>query len=111
MENFQMNRPCGRPYNATCGMAREMMSGQQCSCRSSSGKKTMPSSSSCSCQLPGVKSNDPEMYTHIDQMEPTMAYIPCQKFTTVYDLGYALKEGTVFPQLCKPFCGRRGMQR
>lgn len=33
MENYQMNRPCGRPYNATCGMAKEMMSGQQCSCR------------------------------------------------------------------------------
>ena len=26
MENYQMNRPCGRPYNATCGMAKEMMS-------------------------------------------------------------------------------------
>ena len=36
MENYQMNRPCGRPYNATCGMAKEMMSGQQCSCRNNS---------------------------------------------------------------------------
>ncbi len=23
MENYQMNRPCGLPYNATCGMAKE----------------------------------------------------------------------------------------
>ncbi|RHB49091.1 spore coat associated protein CotJA [Blautia obeum] len=51
------------------------------------------------------------MYTHIDRMEAAMAYVPCQKFTTTYDLGYALKVGTVFPQLCKPFCGKRGGQR
>ena len=111
MENYQMNRPCGRPYNATCGMAREMMSGQQCSCRPSSVKQPVHSSSSCSCQLPGAKSRNPEMYMHIDQMEPAMAYVPCQEFTTVYDLAYALKVGTVFPQMCKPFCGKRGIQR
>ena len=93
MENYQMNRPCGRPYNATCGMAKEMMSGQQCSCRNNS--RNQPSRPSpCPCQ-----------------MEAAMAYVPCQKFTTTYDLGYALKVGTVFPQLCKPFCGKRGGQR
>ena len=110
MENYQMNRPCGRPYNATCGMAKEMMSGQQCSCRNNS--RNQPSRPSpCPCHLPDAKTRDAEMYTHIDQMEAAMAYVPCQKFTTTYDLGYALKVGTVFPQLCKPFCGKRGGQR
>ena len=110
MENYQMNRPCGRPYNATCGMAKEMMSGQQCSCRKNS--RNQPSRPSpCPCHLPDAKTRDAEMYTHIDQMEAAMAYVPCQKFTTTYDLGYALKVGTVFPQLCKPFCGKRGGQR
>ena len=110
MENYQMNRPCGRPYNATCGMAKEMMSGQQCSCRNNS--RNQPSRPSpCPCHLPDAKTRDAEMYTHIDQMEAAMAYVPCQKFTTTYDLGYALKVGTVFPQLCKPFCGKRGEQR
>ena len=28
MENYQISRPCGRPYNATCGMAREMTGNQ-----------------------------------------------------------------------------------
>lgn len=110
MENYQMNRPCGRPYNATCGMAREMMSGQQCPCRSSSGKQQQ-TSRSCACHLPGIQRRNQEMYEHIDQMEPAMAYVPCQRFSTVYDLGYSLKAGTVFPQMCKPFCGKRGMQR
>ena len=51
------------------------------------------------------------MYSHIDQMEPAMAYVPYQKFATTYDLDYALKVGTVFPQLCKPFCGKRGVRK
>ncbi|MBP7906433.1 MAG: spore coat associated protein CotJA, partial [Blautia sp.] len=24
---------------------------------------------------------------------------------------YALSVGTIFPQLCKPFCGKRGIRR
>lgn len=77
MENYQMNRPCGRPYNATCGMAKEMMSGQQCSCRNNS--RNQPSRPSpCPCHLPDAKTRDAEMYTHIDQMEAAMAYVPAR---------------------------------
>lgn len=108
MDNYQINRPCGRPYNATCGMAKEMMSGQQCSCRMGMRKQTN-SSSSCGCNKSDRNSQTDNMYSHIDQMEPAMAYVPYQKFATTYDLDYALKVGTVFPQLCKPFCGKRGV--
>lgn len=83
MNNFQMNRPCCRPYNVTCGMTRE----QKSECR------------------------NPEKVSHIDHLEPAMAYVPWQNFTTTYDLDYALKVGTVFPQLCKPFCGKRGIRK
>lgn len=110
MENYQMNRPCGRPYNATCGIAREMMAEQKCACRNNS--RTQPARpASCQCHLPDARTEVSELYTHIDQMEPAMAYVPCQKFTTTYDLCYAAKVGTVFPQLCKPFCGKRGGKR
>ncbi|HIY02554.1 MAG TPA: spore coat associated protein CotJA [Candidatus Blautia faecipullorum] len=51
------------------------------------------------------------MYEHVDHMEPAMAYVPCQKFTDTYDLCYALSVGTIFPQLCRPFCGKRGVRR
>lgn len=35
-----------------------------------------------------------------------MATIPCQKWKDTYDLCKALKEGTIFPELNKPFyCG------
>ena len=40
-----------------------------------------------------------------------MAYVPTQKFCNTFDLCNALKNGTIFPELCKPFCGKRGGMR
>ena len=51
------------------------------------------------------------MYEHLQYLVPTMAYVPMQMFTSAYDLNYALSAGTIFPQLCKPFCGKRGVRR
>ncbi|MGI6011682.1 MAG: spore coat associated protein CotJA [Ruminococcus sp.] len=51
------------------------------------------------------------MYRHVDQMIPAMAYVPMQEFNTTFDSCRALKMGTVFPELCKPFCGKRGVRR
>ncbi|HJD12849.1 MAG TPA: spore coat associated protein CotJA [Candidatus Ruminococcus avistercoris] len=51
------------------------------------------------------------MYRHIDQMKPGMAYVPVQEFHTLFEPCKALNAGTVFPELCKPFCGKRGGRR
>lgn len=51
------------------------------------------------------------MYAHVDQMIPAMAYVPYQSWQEPFDLHYALHAGTIFPALCKPFCGRRNMHR
>ena len=87
MENYQMRRSGCRPYNRTCGM--------------------MPSPSSFSPTM----HRDTSDYECLEQLAPTMAYVPYQRFTSAYDLNYALSVGTIFPQLCKPFCGKRGGRR
>lgn len=47
-------------------------------------------------------------YSSIEQFPIAMAYVPWQKFDRLYDdLEKAYKNGTVFPELCKPFTGRR----
>lgn len=107
MENYQMNRSCNRPYYATCGMAKAQMSAPSSSCRWENERNRQ----SCDCRIPNSVKKNAEMYTHVDHMEDAMAYVPCQQFTTTYDLCYALNVGTIFPQLCKPFCGKRGGQR
>lgn len=46
--------------------------------------------------------------TNIDKFPIAMAYVPWQKFDKMYDdleKGYC--NGTVFPELNKPFTGRR----
>ena len=39
-----------------------------------------------------------------------MAYVPVQTFQTTYDLNRSLEVGTIFPELHKPFCGKRCIQ-
>ena len=39
---------------------------------------------------------------------PAMAYVPWQELHTTYDPEKALRRGTIFPELDKPFTGRHG---
>lgn len=59
--------------------------------------------SSCPCM-----EKRESMFKHVDQMPLAMAYVPIQRYTTTFDLSYALRVGTIFPDLCKPFCGKGG---
>lgn len=45
--------------------------------------------------------------------EIAMAYVPWQKMNQLYEPAQALRAGTLFPELEKPFCGsmRRGNRR
>lgn len=44
-------------------------------------------------------------------MTIAMAYVPWQQFRNLYDLDRALKVGTIFAELDKPFTGKGGMCR
>ena len=44
-----------------------------------------------------------------DKYPIAMAYVPWQHFDRIFEnLEDAYKTGTIFPELDKPFCGRRG---
>ena len=43
-----------------------------------------------------------------DRFPVGMAYVPWQKFRQVYEPSKGLCQGTIFAELDKPFCGRRG---
>ncbi|MBQ2283982.1 MAG: spore coat associated protein CotJA [Agathobacter sp.] len=44
----------------------------------------------------------------IDRMPVAMAYVPWQHFNKTYEPQKALRVGTIFPELDKPFTGRNG---
>lgn len=50
----------------------------------------------------------PNPFACVDNLPLAMVYCPMQEFNTTYELGKALQMGTIFPELCKPFCGKRG---
>ncbi|NBI84941.1 spore coat associated protein CotJA [Lachnospiraceae bacterium] len=45
---------------------------------------------------------------HMDNYALAMAYVPMQKFKNLYELDEGLQHGTIFPELNKPFMGRKG---
>lgn len=97
MDTNQMNRQGCRPYCHSCGMFRTQM--------------PVPEPERRRKPEPSMRMKDRDMYEHLKHLPPAMAYVPNQKFESAYDWNYALKVGTVFPQLCKPFCGKRGVCR
>ena len=45
---------------------------------------------------------------NFDRFPVAMAYVPWQRLTNIYeDLDEAFQNGTIFPELNKPFTGRR----
>lgn len=47
----------------------------------------------------------------LGKMAIAMGYVPWQYFNTTYEPAKALKVGTIFPELDKPFYGRKGARR
>lgn len=45
----------------------------------------------------------------LGQFPIAMAYVPWQRFGQTYDPCKALNAGTIFPELDKPFLGKRGV--
>ena len=75
-----MHRPAPEKYNSTC--------------------PTCPANS----QTDANCTHD----VHWHDMPIAMAYVPKQKYGHIFDLSKGLEVGTIFPELCKPFCGKGG---
>ena len=54
---------------------------------------------------PGMRSRDE---WSVNNYALAMAYVPMQRFKSVYELDEALQCGTIFPELNKPFMGWKG---
>ena len=56
----------------------------------------------------GMAGRTDQSFSDMAKQVPAMAYVPYQEFAPTFELKKALQVGTIFPELCKPFCGRRG---
>lgn len=89
MDNYRTNRQgCGMRQGNNCQTSNQ-----------SQMAKTAPSS--CGC-------NKDSIFQAVDNFPAAMAYVPCTHFGKTFELCKALQCGTIFPELCKPFCGKGG---
>lgn len=72
----------------------------------------------CSCQTDDKRCPDKscpmgkfEPFDKTDGLALAMAYVPWQCYQDTFDLRKGLHVGTIFPELCKPFCGKRGVRQ
>ena len=90
---------CTRPVQDSCPPYTRPMPEPRPSC-------TRPMQDSCSpCTRPMPE--NPSPCEDMCGYPIAMAYVPAQVFNTTYDLNRALEVGTIFPELHKPFCGKR----
>lgn len=80
-------------------------------CRSCQPNRMSENRSMQNRSLGGDCFEDTNVYKHADHLPLTMAYVPMQKFYKTFSLQKSLCCGTLFPELCKPFCGKRGRCR
>ena len=65
----------------------------------------------CNCEVNEPCDDDCNRRRDILQGVPlAMGYVPWQNFECTYEPAQALLAGTIFPELDKPFYGRRGMR-
>lgn len=99
--NRQPESICGRPAENVCKRPAENVCNRQ-------------PDNNCMAQ-PKVNcdnKNDNHCGHRQDIMMPlAMAYVPWQRFVKMYELDVAFVQGTVFPELDKPFLGNGGMCR
>lgn len=103
MDYYPSNRKGYRPYYpGYVSTHKDTAFVQGANCKRTPGP-SVPVKNSCSCS-----ESQTSMYEHLSHLPVAMAYVPYQKNFETFELCYALQAGTIFPELCKPFCGKRG---
>ena len=124
MDRFQMNRSGCRPYQYTCGMNGGMAARNDCS---SSDMANHGSQNGNHCNSMKKKYAERKPVDAKCREPETALTRRCIRILNIwfrqwlmcharnlrlrFELKKALQVGTIFPELCKPFCGRRGGRR
>ncbi len=62
----------------------------------------------CNCSQQDRMARPGKQLQELNSMALAMAYVPWQHFHNTYEIDKALEYGTIFPELNKPFYGKRG---
>lgn len=114
MDYYRSNRAyCRERSQAQCPAMREMPNNREMPrSREMSRNCDMPGNCNMSKNHEMPKNRETQDYCNkLECPSLAMAYVPYQKFNKMFDLSKGLQMGTIFPELCLPFCGKRGVRR
>ena len=95
--NMMQQRPSCR-----CGMEERRMERKEPQCDMRERRDERSGSRSCGCH---------HKEDRLQGMPLAMAYVPWQKWRSIYDVSKGFHRGTIFEELDKPFLGRGGCNR
>lgn len=86
------------------------MDNSRMNCKNYSGRRGCSAGRSAECSRSRTMMPDEQMI-HWENLPLAMGYVPIQRFKDTFDLCKGYHMGTIFPELCKPFCGKGGGRR
>lgn len=105
--NNQYSRGCG--YNYRRSAQKDMnptCSSVSCNCM----RESEPVPAVCPAIQP--RSAEPCFTKSVTMQKPlAMGYVPMQEWRNLFPICKGLQAGTIFADLCKPFCGKGGACR
>ena len=101
MGNHNMMHQREMMYQKDMQMPRNQMHGRNLNCNCETAEP---------CVQPRMREDCSRDRDMLYGMPIAMGYIPWQNFECTYEPAQALRAGTIFPELDKPFYGRRGMR-
>lgn len=109
MANYQNNMRYSRMGNAYLQQRQNQGNVREASC----GMNNTVREDSCStCTGEMRESRNTNMYSIEDLNMPlAMAYVPWQKWCSIYETCKGFQRGTIFAELDKPFMGKGGCNR
>lgn len=87
-------------------MSNYCMNNRSQSMRYAPSEKYKTNTPSCPVEESTICGCNNQLHWH--DMPIAMAYVPKQNYSKFFDLSKSLEVGTIFPELCKPFCGKGG---
>ena len=105
------NRPvygpgCPTPYSRRSG-SHQHPADHDCPCDTSRDMNTDTVCEAGQHSHCGSQNNQSVICVSTEKFPVGMAYVPMQSWSSLYDYQKALSRGTLFPELDKPFIGRR----
>lgn len=96
------------PYRMNCRNVSGNCRNRPCSNMAGTRESIPMDTTNKNCGRMQEHQEEKSVQEHLQMLPLAMAYVPMQKFGKTFEPSRGFQLGTIFPELCKPFCGKGG---